>query len=62
VRQVHGDLARERDLGAAARKPVQILAADAEDLDHRLLDGLARQRRGGACVPQEAQGPAVVGV
>jgi hypothetical protein len=41
VREVHGDLARQRDLGPAAREVVQVIAADAEDLHHGLLDGFA---------------------
>ncbi len=56
VRQVHSDLPGKRDLGAAARQPAQVLAADAEDLDHRLLDGVARERRQTAAVLDEAQG------
>jgi hypothetical protein len=42
VGKIHGDLAGERDLGAAPRDATQVLLADAEHLHHGLLDRLAR--------------------
>jgi hypothetical protein len=36
---------------------VQVLAADAKDLDHGLLDGFAWERNGADPLPQEQRGP-----
>ena len=50
VCKIHGDLPRQRNLRASARRATQIRVGNTEDLNDSLLDGLARDIR--RCAPE----------